>query len=342
MGNGHSSSQSLQQSLETFLFEESSNELYKFLLLETQQPDSLIGYYYSAGLQTANTSYASFYSPPANEIEQCDFLRKEIASLSCDGNALPLEKQLKLLSTSSDLSSRIELIQRHARAVEEKKEKEKDDKGQDEQEKEKVSKVAQKIKFPDASKFWLDENFGIGTEESLMQALNVETSDSLLPFLRHYGFTADVSEEVLEPEEGEEGGEKADACAEAEKALERLSVRQLKDYLSSHAVDTSDCIEKVDLVNALKKSVSPGEEVDEDPCVLLKNEPDDRHLKPIFEKLGEVNPLFVELLRSHPVLKDFEKQDKEEHEKAVEKRRENAEKREEEAAKKLAESLEKK
>ena len=136
----------------------------------------------------------------------------------------------------------------------------------------------------------------------MLNVLNVEPSESLLPFLRKYGFTVGVSDDVADPEEGEGEGEESEKgdSLEAEKSLEGLSVRQLKDYLASHGVDTSDCIEKMDLVKALKKSILPGEEVDEDPCVLLKNEPDGRLLEPIFEKLREVNAPFVAVLRSHP------------------------------------------
>ena len=107
-------------------------------------------------------------------------------------------------------------------------------------------------------------------------------------------------EEGEEEEEEEEGGS---GVEEAEKELEGLSVRQLKDYLVGRGVDTSDCIEKMDLVRAVKKAVGGGEEEregEEDPCVLLRGEVDERLLEPVFEKLGGVNEPFMNVLRCHP------------------------------------------
>ena len=51
-----------------------------------------------------------------------------------------------------------------------------------------------------------------------------------------------------EEEEGEEEeGEGVGGVEKAERELEGLSVRQLKDFLVGKGVDTSDCIEKMDL-----------------------------------------------------------------------------------------------
>ena len=57
-------------------------------------------------------------------------------------------------------------------------------------------------------------------------------------------------------------------------------------------------------MRAVKKAVGvkggEEEEEEEDPCVLLKGEIDGRLLEPVFEKLGEVNEPFVNVLRLHP------------------------------------------